>query len=178
MEERHGFIHEKIEIKILILFILSRLPAPINGNDLAELALCDGGFDYFTYAECLAELVESDHITLNDNEYAITDKGRTNCEITLQTIPYSVRVSAGASADEYADQQRRNALIQSSHTVRPRGDCDVQLSMSDGSADMISMKILVGSESEALEIEKRFRRNAEAVYMKIIELLLSDESEK
>ena len=38
-----GFIHEKLEIKLLILFILRRLPAEIDGERLAELVLIDGG---------------------------------------------------------------------------------------------------------------------------------------
>ncbi len=35
--DHHGFIHEKLDIKLLILFILSRLPAPIDRGSLDEL---------------------------------------------------------------------------------------------------------------------------------------------
>ena len=58
--ERLGFIHEKLDIKILILFILRRLPgivAPIDLQDFTQQ--CDEGFGYFEYSDCLAELIES-----------------------------------------------------------------------------------------------------------------------
>ena len=36
MEERRGFIHEKLDIKLLILFILRRLPAEIDPEKLSD----------------------------------------------------------------------------------------------------------------------------------------------
>ena len=62
MDERFGFIHEKLDIKLLILFVLRRLPAPIDAERLADLVLIDGGIGYFDYKECLAELVNTAQI--------------------------------------------------------------------------------------------------------------------
>ena len=36
-------VQEKLDIKILILFILRRLPETVDSETLAELALSDGG---------------------------------------------------------------------------------------------------------------------------------------
>ena len=47
MDERFGFIHEKLDIKLLILFVLRRLPAPIDAESLSDLVLIDGGIGYF-----------------------------------------------------------------------------------------------------------------------------------
>jgi len=53
--DQHGFIHEKLDIKLLILFILSRLPAPVDRGTLDELCQqCDDGVGYFDYSDCLA----------------------------------------------------------------------------------------------------------------------------
>ena len=53
MRRRFGFIHEEFEIKILILFILRRLSAPIPIDTLAELVICDDGISYFEFSECV-----------------------------------------------------------------------------------------------------------------------------
>lgn len=59
---RLGFIHEKLDIKILILFILRRLPGEVEPETLCELCQCDGGIDYFDYSDCLSDLIETGHI--------------------------------------------------------------------------------------------------------------------
>ena len=49
-----GFISGKLEIKFLILYIASRVVEPVPFETLQEVAMCDGGVDYFGFSECLA----------------------------------------------------------------------------------------------------------------------------
>ena len=71
-----GFIHEKLDIKILILYILNHLPAAVDAQTLSDLVFCDNGIGYFDYSDCLAELVDTAHITEEGGKYRITEKGR------------------------------------------------------------------------------------------------------
>ena len=74
--ERYGFIHEKLDIKILILFILRRLPgivAPIDLQDFTQQ--CDEGFGYFEYSDCLAELIESGLVIEEENGLRVSKRG-------------------------------------------------------------------------------------------------------
>ena len=48
---------DKLDIKFLILYIASRLIEPVGIDVLTDLALCDDGVDYFSFSECLNELV-------------------------------------------------------------------------------------------------------------------------
>ena len=52
--DRLGFIHEKLDIKILILFILRRLPGTVNRDMLSDFTQCDGGVGYFDFSDCLS----------------------------------------------------------------------------------------------------------------------------
>ena len=69
-----GFIHEKLDIKILILFVLRLLPGTVDPETLLEICQCDGGIGYFDYSDCLSELVESGHIVEEEDGYRITEK--------------------------------------------------------------------------------------------------------
>ena len=76
-----GFIHEKLDIKILILYILRRLPYTVEPETLQELCQqCDTGIGYFDYSDCLSELVDTGHVTEDEEGYRITGKGVKNAE--------------------------------------------------------------------------------------------------
>ena len=93
--DRLGFIHEELDIKILILFILRRLPGVVDPTELSDLCRsCDDGFGYFDYTECLAELIENGLIAENEEGFSITEKGAKNVDLVETSIPYSVRTKA------------------------------------------------------------------------------------
>ena len=48
---RYGFIHDKLDIKLLILYFMSRVAAPVDFATVTGLTLCDDGIDYFLFAE-------------------------------------------------------------------------------------------------------------------------------
>ena len=73
--DRLGFIHEKLDIKILILFILRRLPGTVERDMLSDFTQCDGGVGYFDFSDCLSELVDTGLVTESPEGYRITEKG-------------------------------------------------------------------------------------------------------
>ena len=93
--ESFGFIHGELDTKILILYVLRRLPRPVEAGTLSELCSFDSGVGWFDYADCLAGLVDTGHVEeLPGERYVITDKGRTNGEAAETSLPYSVRMKA------------------------------------------------------------------------------------
>lgn len=174
MEDRFGFIHDKLDIKILILFILRRLPEPVTFEMLSELTLCDGGISYFDFAECVAELVETEHIVTDGHKYSLTEKGKRNSEITENSIPYSVRIKAEKNASELSYQLNRKSMISASRSIRRKGGYTVELSLSDGISEIIALKLFAVSQEQAQALEKGFTKNAESIYNKVIELILEN----
>lgn len=172
MERRFGFIHDKLEIKILILFVLRRLPGPVNIEELAELTLCDDGISYFDFAECVADLVDTEHITDESGMYAVTEKGRMNGEIAETAIAYPVRVRADRSTAAKRAEMTRSAMIRTEHAARDQGGYAVTLSLSDGVGEIIALDLFAANEAQAVQLEKGFRDKAEKIYNQIIRLLL------
>ena len=74
-----GFIQDKLEIKFLILYIAARVTEPLEPAAMQDLTMCDDGIDYFDYAECLNDLVKTEHLRVTeDGRYVITEKGLKN----------------------------------------------------------------------------------------------------
>ena len=172
MDGRFGFIHEKIDIKILILFILSRISEPVTLDELASLTLCDGGIGYFDFAECVAELISTEHISADGDSYLITEKGKKNGAITENTLPYSVRVKAEKSARAENKRLRRQSMISTSRTVRRGGGYTVSMSLSDGLGEIMSLEMLAASEEQAIALENGFEDKAEQIFNLVLSKLL------
>ena len=172
MIKRFGFIREKLEIKILILFILRRISTPVSFDELTELALCDDGICYFVFTECVAEMVDSGHLICRDGEYSITKKGLRNGELTENNLPFTVRAHLENTTFAYRSSRARNAMINTSHVTEPDGTCIVKLSLSDGIGEVVSIELFTVNERQALALENGFRKSAESIYSDLIEMIL------
>jgi len=172
MSENFGFIHERVEIKVLILFILQRLPEPVTLDVLVGLTMCDDGIGYFDVTECIAMLIETEHLRLNDGKYSLTKKGERNGEILEKNLPYSVRKRAEDTAALVRANLNRDAMIKTNRTICDSGEYKVALSLSDGVGDIISMELFTINEDQAGKLEKGFRKNAEKIYHAIIAMLV------
>lgn len=163
-----GFINSKLEIKFLILYIMSRILEPVPFETVQELAMFDSGVDYFDFSECLANLVHTEHLTLVDGLYAVTDKGRRNSTVCESSLPYSVRMEAEQKLAQCNEQLRRRALVKASVRPRDKGGYEVALSLSDELDELMALRLLVTRQDMALEVQKQFRENAEGIYAKLL----------
>ena len=163
-------MQEKLDIKILILFILRRLPGEVEGETLANLALSDGAAGYFEYAECLAELEDSGHVERKGHTYRITEKGNRNCEIVESSLPYTLRSRLEKKLSPMAEGMRRRALIGARHQEVLAG-CRVELTLSDEMGAILELKMICGGEEHAEKIEANFCDKAEDYYNRIVNML-------
>ena len=173
MKKNYGFIHEKLEIKVLILFVMRRLSDPVSLEELKEIAMCDDGIGYFDFMECVTNLTKTGHLRLDEEKYSITQKGERNGALTEDSLPYSVRTYAENATFVLQSRKNRNAMISTSHTENPDGSCKVTLSLADGIGEIVSMDMFAVSPQQAQALEKGFRKNAENVYNALINLILS-----
>ena len=171
---RYGFIHDKLDIKFLILYIMTRVIAPIDLPTLADLAMCDEGVDYFDFAEAVAELVHTEHLTLDDHKYAITDKGRKNGAICESSLPYSIRVKCEKSVSRLNGRLRREAQVRTELAPRPDGFFTLRLSLDDEHGNLLTLELLTASEYQSKRLSEQFRAHPDQIYNGILDVLLTD----
>ena len=176
MQRNFGFIHEKIEIKVLILYILRRLPKPVTLEVLTGLVMCDDAISYFDFVECVEELVKTEHVRLAGDKYSLTAKGARNGEITENSLPFSIRRKVENSVFATRDTLSRDEMIKTMYTANPDGSYTVELSMSDGMGEIVSLTLYCATEKQALALEKGFRKNAERIYISLMETILHQDN--
>lgn len=171
-----GFIHGKLDIKLLILYIMARVAAPIDFSTLTDLTMCDEGVDYFNFAESVGELLDSGHLSQDGEFYSITDKGLRNGANTETSLSPVVRNRCDKRLAPLNEALKRKAQIRSRITTDPdSGDVILHLNMDDDSGSLLALSVLVGTESEGEKIAGYFSRHPDRVYNGILGVLFSEE---
>lgn len=165
-----GYVFSPLDLKILILFILRRLPGEIGTERLLEICQEDGVVSYFDFTICLDELQESGQLSVEDGFCVITPRGRQTAETLDTSLPYSVRVHAEKAAEAEAAVISRRNSISAKYSLTDTG-CMAELMLNDGISEILHLRILCADEEQAKLIEKKFRRSAEETYQKIIAVL-------
>lgn len=169
---RPGFIHDKLDIKFLILYLMARVAAPVDFTTLADLSFCDSGVTYFDFAEALSELVSTGHLTLSDDRYAITDKGRRNGAVCEDTLPFSVRQRCDRGLARVNAVLRRDAQIRTELLPRDDGSVTLRMILDDDKGNLMTLDILTVSEEQAARLAERFRTQPEKLYLGVLQVLL------
>ena len=170
-----GFIQDKLEIKFLILYLAARIIEPVPFDTMLDLTLCDDAIDYFDFSDCLADLVRTENLTVDEKSgfYSITENGRRNSEICETSLPYSIRLRCDKNLTRCNRALRRKNQVKSATEPRPNGTYTVSLSLDDDMGNIMDLKLMVPREDMGKLLAARFRRAPEKLYSQIIDLLLN-----
>jgi len=171
---RMGYIQNDLDLKLLVLYIMNRIAAPISFNQLHELALCDAGVDYFSLTQVVQHLVETEHLTLQGELHGITEKGRRNCRICEGSLPYSVRRRCDENLAAINAKLRRDAQIRGELLARENGTFTVSLALDDDAGNLLKLELLTPSEEQGKYLVSQFKEHPEQVYNGILNALLAD----
>ena len=174
---RTGFIQNELDLKLLVLYIMSRTAAPVTFNQLLDVALCDAGVDYFSLTEVVGHLVETGHLEQTGQVYAITEKGRRNSEICESSLPYSVRMHCDENLGKLNGALKRAAQVQTGVEPHPDGTCTVRLFFADDGGPLMELKFLYPSQEKGRALAERFQETPEAFYHDLM-TFLSEERKK
>ena len=172
-----GFIHDKLDIKFLILYLMARVAGPVDFTTLADLTFCDDGVEYFDFAESVAELVSTGHLAVEGDLYTITDKGRRNGEICESSLAYSVRRKCDRNLAKVNGVLRRDAQVRSEVLPRDDGTHTLRLILDDDKGTVMTLDLLTVSEEQAERLAEKFRAHPERLYESILQVLLETEDE-
>jgi hypothetical protein len=162
-----GFIQSKLEIKFLLLYILSHTQEPLNLDQLTDVAMCDSGVGYFDLTAALAELVDSGHIDSQTGVYQITDKGRKNGAITEDELPYSVRIRCDQRLSELDEVQRRAKRAQSSLERLDSGAWRVTLTLDGEEENRFTLSLTLPLQEDGKRLIQRFKADPEAFFKQL-----------
>lgn len=173
--ERHGFIHDMLDVKVLILYVVSRAMYPLDAQKVYELCYQDECLSYFDVQSALPEMVASGHLEQTDEGFVITEKGREAGSLTEDSIAYPVAQRAERAVDQFNRAVRRDSLIHAQIMPRQSGDFSVVMGLDDEMGNLMTLELMAPTQSQARMLGDSFRRHADALFQTVMQILTEEE---
>ena len=175
--QRLGFIHDMMDVKVLILYVASHSNYPLTMQEAYELCYQDECLSYFDVCTAIPEMVNSGHLeSTGDDKYVITEKGKQTLSLTEDSIAFTVRQRAENAVARFNRQIRRSSYVKTQIIPRENGDYSVVMSLDDDMGNLMTLELLAPDQRQALRLSRRFEQKAEDVYnITMMSLLDTDE---
>lgn len=174
--QRLGFIHDMMDVKVLILYVMARATYPLNTQEIYELCYQDDCLSYFDVCTAIPEMVTSGHLKqLSEDQYEITEKGRHDGELTQDSIAYTVKQRAENAVSRFNRQLRRRSFVRTQTLPRENGDYSVILALDDDTGNLMTLELMAPNQRQAVRLTQLFESRAEELYSLTMTCLLEEE---
>lgn len=175
---RLGFIHDMMDVKVLILFVTARSNYPMTMQEIYELCYQDECLSYFDVCTAIPEMVKSGHLVqLEEDKYEISEKGRETGSLTEDSIAFTVKQRAENAVARFNRQIRRSSFVKTQIIPRENGDYSVMMSLDDEIGNLMTLELYAPDQRQAVRLGKLFEKKAESVYNLAMMELLDEEDE-
>ncbi len=173
--QKLGFIHDMMDVKVLILFVMARSSYPLTLQQIYELCYQDDCLSYFDVCAAVPELVESGHLCASDGDcYEITEKGREHGALTADSIAFTVKQRAENAVAHFNRMVRRGSFVKT--LIKEESDAfSVEMSLDDDLGCLMKLTLQAPDQRQANRLGKLFEKKAEAVYSLVLAELLDEE---
>lgn len=175
---RQGYIHDKLDLKMLELYLLARAAGPIDPDTLAELTMRHEGVEYFDFAEATAELVKSGHLSVENERYVITEKGKLNSAACESSLPFSVRRRCDEDLAPINAALRREAQVRGEKRINADGSVTARMALDDANANLMTLELLCPDEAQADRLINRFREKPEQIFNIVLQAFSGENNEE
>ena len=174
--QRLGFIHDMMDVKVLILFVATRSEYPMTAQEVYELCYQDESLSYFDVCTALPEMVATGHMQLlEEDRYVITEKGKADGVLTEDSIAFTVKQRAENAVSKFNRQLRRSSFVKTQILPRDNGDYSVVMSLDDEVGNLMTLELVAPNQRQAVRLSRLFEKKAEILYNQTMNELLNDE---
>lgn len=174
--QRLGFIHDMMDVKVLILFVMARSNYPLTVQEVYELCYQDECLSYFDVCTAIPEMVQSGHVkTVEDDRYEITEKGKNDGALTEDSIAFTVKQRAENAVSRFNRQLRRSSFVKTQVVPRESGDFSVVMALDDEMGNLMTLELVAPNQRQAVRLGKLFENKAETIYNLTMAELLDEE---
>ena len=174
-----GGLRSRTEIGILICYMLDDIGKPFSRDDLIGIFQEYGLANYFETVNALAELVKNDNVICSSDTPAmltLTQNGQLISAQLNETLSLTTRQRA---TDAIAERIKRKKVEQENPVTITRekdGGYQVNLRITDGLRDLMSLTLFVPDIKETNAVKQHFHQNPQRFYSIILAAAVGEKS--
>lgn len=168
-----GFVNSNFEVKLIIMYILSKMQRPITFDELSRVAYCEQDVNYFSVKQSVEELIQAKNIVRESHLYYITTRGRENFKMYQNTLPPMLLRLCDQEMYHMEDDHRKagQTYAQSSVNVNEDDTYSVRLAIVNARSVFLELKYIVSTRAEADDSVAAFQANPHEYYEQIMHKL-------
>lgn len=164
-----------IQLKLIILYMLDRVPFPLTKAQIFDFVLMHDYTDYLTLQQIMAELMDADMVMAksmrNRTHLSLTDEGKQTLEMFRKRLSDETlnQINSFLSSNEL--ELRNEVSIQSDYYKATSGEFEAHLVAKDRGISIVDMTISVPDVETASVICDNWEKNNKEIYQMLVEKL-------
>ena len=161
------------EGKVIILYILNKLPNPVSNESLYKLVLSINDMNYFYFQQFLLDLINNKYIEFFNNGihtiYKITTLGKNVLELTEDILPGILKLQI----DTELTTAKNESSVIAEYTPRSENNYVVSCKIENNEC-CFELKTTAPSREQAKKIVNNWENNSNKIYGKILSILTQE----
>ena len=168
------------ENKVLILYLLNKLPDGIKNDNLYKIVSSANNINYFYFQELLTDLIETNFVGSftkdEDTVVKITSEGQNALSLTKSLLPGILKLKADNIFKEEVSNIAEESSIITEYIPKDENNYTVKCKIVENNETIFEVSTFAGSRDRAKQISDNWKNNANIIYPKILSLLLNGEN--
>ena len=172
-------LKEKNDIKIFILYLMRNIGYPLDFSNINDIVVQDGIVNYFDFAECFAELIDTANISETKDEsgetvYSVTEQGKQVSDSLQSDLLMMIREKSLKSALRLLDFKRRGSQIKCKSIPQADGSFLLNCSIIESKEEIMNLSLKVDNKKQLDRMEYNFGQRPEVVYRGLMAVLTGE----
>lgn len=171
-----------VQIKLIILHVVSKFKAGISQSNLIEVLVCEELLDYFTLMQYVVDLNENGYISNSaikkEQYYSIEIRGREVLEMFDDNISWSIRQKVDEKINLILDSFSRQTDIRTKVTQCSRRHFVASCGIYEWNVPLMELNLTLGSRDQAEKMASYFKKYAGDIFSEIFDIMQKERSEE
>ena len=160
-----GYLHDEMDVKVLILFILARIDTPLSVQEVYEVAYQDDSLNYFMFADCISRLADTGHVLKDERgRFTISEKGKQQGKFVEDSLAVPVVNKVSAAIEQKKIALRRDGYLTTSVDQDENGYWTVTLNYKDDGMPMMSITLMAPNQQLGHAMAENLKKQANVIY--------------